>query len=323
MSSYPFTFDSDRPMTVCGVPGRLTHRTTRPTMETGALWTKQKWVSEARSISGDGQPAKIIAEIRFDDDCNNGHNTFAITGSIYRKGQRGDRDWLGGGCCHDDIAKAFPELAHLIRWHLFDSDKGPMHGVANAIYHASDRDHWGRRYGDVSRSIRCVQFGDNPAACPLPRGLEAFLVEIGEYDRDGKEAALIPIAVAHKGKPGETYKFKPKWQYAGQPVKKWHECPFDSEEDAARFAAGWLDHAPKLIDVAVEFSEGKPRDFEAARRAAAWPDATDAQLSLPADELRPILEARLPALIAEFRADIEAAGFVWAPSEFKGTPRDE
>ncbi len=52
-------------------------------------------------------------------------------------------------------------------------------------------------------------------------------------------------------------------------------------------------------------------DLDFARNSAVWPEATDEQLSLPKDELTKLLEARLPALIAEFRATIEGIGFLW------------
>jgi hypothetical protein len=42
-----------------------------------------------------------------------------------------------------------------------------------------------------------------------------------------------------------------------------------------------------------------------------WEDATDEQLCLPKEELKALLEARLPALIEEFRKDVEALGFVY------------
>lgn len=61
----------------------------------------------------------------------------------------------------------------------------------------------------------------------------------------------------------------------------------------------------------MRVGEGKARELDAARRAAVWPEATDAQLSLPAPELRALLEARLPDLMRAFRADVEAAGFYW------------
>lgn len=89
----------------------------------------QKWISEARRVKGYGEPAFLRVEIRHDDQCKNGHNSFAITGDI--RGAQG-RD-IAGGCLHDDIARVFPELAHLIKWHLSSTD-GPMHYVANTLY---------------------------------------------------------------------------------------------------------------------------------------------------------------------------------------------
>jgi uncharacterized protein Usg len=55
--------------------------------------------------------------------------------------------------------------------------------------------------------------------------------------------------------------------------------------------------------------EGKERQLDAARHSAVWPDATDEDLTTPG--LKERLETRLPALLAEFRKDIEALGFVW------------
>ena len=39
----------------------------------------------------DGQQYKITAEVRFDDECKNGHKTFSITGEILRNGRSGTR----------------------------------------------------------------------------------------------------------------------------------------------------------------------------------------------------------------------------------------
>lgn len=131
-----FLFDSDKAMDVMGAPGRLTHRTVRPGCEFTDQWTNQRWISEARPIRGYGKGAEIRAEIRFDDSCGNGHNTFAITAEVRRPKAR---DCDACGCLHDDIAAVFPELAPLIKWHLVSTD-GPMHYPANALYHAGDRD---------------------------------------------------------------------------------------------------------------------------------------------------------------------------------------
>lgn len=42
---------------------------------------------------------------------------------------------LCGGCMHDEIRAHFPELSHLIKWHLVDENGLPMHYIANAKFH--------------------------------------------------------------------------------------------------------------------------------------------------------------------------------------------
>ena len=56
---------------------------------------------------------------------------------------------------------------------------------------------------------------------------------------------------------------------------------------------------------------GKARDLEAARRLAHWPEAKDRTLTQDPKRLRRRLEQRLPAVMAEFRKDIEAVGLKW------------
>lgn len=60
-----------------------------------------------------------------------------------------------------------------------------------------------------------------------------------------------------------------------------------------------------------EVGEGKARELNAARSAAVWPEATDAELSAPAEELTAKLLARLPALMEALKRDVEALGFVY------------
>lgn len=99
-----------------------------------------------KDVTIDGQPAVIVATVRHDDDCGNGHNSFAVTADVYEPHyQRGEPSlkhasgktvWLNAcGCQHELVAEHFPELAHLIRWHLCSTD-GPMHYVENALYWA-------------------------------------------------------------------------------------------------------------------------------------------------------------------------------------------
>ena len=88
----------------------------------------------------EGNLCVLIATLRYDDECKNGHNTFAITGEAKTKHSSGKTLWLGScGCIHDDIAKHIPELAPYIKWHLVSSD-GPMHYIANSMYYAKAKD---------------------------------------------------------------------------------------------------------------------------------------------------------------------------------------
>ena len=81
----------------------------------------------------DGQQYKITAEVRFDDECKNGHKTFAITGEILRKAKYGRWGFDSCGQIQDDIAKHFPDLVPYFKWHLCSTD-GPMHYLANTLY---------------------------------------------------------------------------------------------------------------------------------------------------------------------------------------------
>lgn len=74
---------------------------------------------------------KLEAIVRYDDQCNNGHNTFSITGNVYSSNGRD----IGGGCIHDEIAKSFPQLKKYIKFHLMSSN-GPLHYIANSLYWA-------------------------------------------------------------------------------------------------------------------------------------------------------------------------------------------
>lgn len=85
--------------------------------------------SQKKSLRKELPKGFIRVDMRYDDECGNGHNTFSITGSINEG--RG----TACGCIHDDIEKHFPELSHLIKWHLCSSD-GPLHYIANTLYHA-------------------------------------------------------------------------------------------------------------------------------------------------------------------------------------------
>lgn len=255
-----------------------------------------------------GTPATITAEVRYDDDCGNGHNTFSITGVIRATDHRinpRDNGELAGGCLHDEIARRFPELAPLIKWHLCSSD-GPMHYVANTVYHASDRDYNGRHKGEPSNFKHAVQFGNNPIQHELRASFAKFLQAYragvsGDFDFE-------VIRYDHENRPGDSYKFAPKYTFGGY-GEKWHECPFDTEAEALNFLQALQHNSPKFLSIPTAWSEGKERDLDGARHVAIWPEATNEDLTAPG--LKERLEARLPKLLTEFRAAVESLGFTW------------
>lgn len=227
-------------------------------MKESILTKKQVKIYGPKIIQYGGESATITATVRYDDECSNGHNSFAITGQISSTNKRKYTDgFIAGGCIHEDVAKHFPELAPFIKWHLCDSD-GPMHYIANTSYHAGDRDHRGL-LKDEKRQLRNGRT-KQPVWQRVVRNAAGKEVNIGHHEwRDAEE------------KPVETLSVE--WE----PVHT--------------------------------VGEGKPRDLDAARRSAVWPDATDEELTAPG--LRERLEARLPALLAAFRADVESLGLVW------------
>jgi hypothetical protein len=244
---------TERAHEINGVPGRYFGATVRPD-EKPDCFCHQRWASNSRPISGYGPGGQMSVEIRYDDNCRNGHNSFAITAEVVTAESKRRHDIAAGGCLHDDIAKVFPELAPLIRWHLMGAD-GPMHYEANTLYLANDRDYNGLRAGE-RRQIR-----------------------------NGKTNQLC--WKLDKASDWPTY--------------------VDSDTQPA---------APAMRYVPWErIGEGKARELDRARSAAVWPDATDEQLCADPEELRAVLRARLPGLVAEFRADVERIGFLWTPAD--------
>jgi hypothetical protein len=228
-------------------------------LPTSILTKSQKKTYGPRAISGYGPGAMITAKVRHDDECGNGHNTFSITAEVVTPASRRRRDIEAGGCLHEEIARVFPELAPFIKWHLVSTD-GPMHYVANTVYHASDRDHRG------------LLKGEKRQLCNGRTGHPVWKLVV--RDSDGK-----PLSVSSSN-----------W--------------VDSEEIPAEVPTC------KWEPVWIE-GEGKERQLDYARSVAVWPEATDEQLMAPKEELQAALMARLPALMAEFKAAVESLGFTY------------
>lgn len=254
-----------------------------------------------RHYEKSGVKYRLTVNLRFDDQCNNGHEDFSITGDQYRF-ERGAYREDSFGCLHNDIAEVFPELVHLIKWHLTNID-GPMYYISNTTFLAGNRDCWGKLKGEPKSYGHGIKFGNSPITHNLSNTLYKFL-----QDNPCAEFVEVP----HKNEK-TGYQFGPKYAPLGY-TDVWHKCPWDTQQEAEEFIQAYaLGH--EFVTFPTSFGEGKDRKLDAARSAAVWPEATDEQLSLPEEELEKLLLARLPALIEAFKADMLAIGFVWPSAE--------
>lgn len=177
-----------------------------------------------------GRSHRLVARVRWDDDCGNGHNTFSVTGDLYVDGR-----WESGGCLHDLIAERVPEVAHAIPFHLC-SPKGPMHYEANVIYHAGDRDHHGLRKGERK---------------PLLRG---GVEPVYEWrTKDGKLPHQAVPGMSHVEPDAEPITFYPT-------QKMWVGVGKERELDRARRCAVW----PEATDAELM---AEPEELREALRA--------------------------------------------------------
>lgn len=84
----------------------------------------------------DAEGNNMEIDIRLNDECKNGREDFAITGTIYQKDKpKTDRWHIAGGCIHDDILKVRPDLKIFIDLHLADWQGVPMYAVENGFFH--------------------------------------------------------------------------------------------------------------------------------------------------------------------------------------------
>ena len=151
-----------------------------------SVLTKDQKKFFRRKFTEDGENYICRVQVRYDDECGNGRNTFAITADIYD----GKGKLVAGGCQHEYVEKVFPELKKYIKWHLCGSNE-PLYYIANTL---------------------------------------------------------------------------------------------------------WL---------------AQKKQFNLARGSAAWPEATDEDLSQDPDTLKRVLLERLPALMEDFKRDVEELGFVF------------
>lgn len=78
---------------------------------------------------------RMTVTVSLDDDCHNNMCDWSVTADIRQENQQGTYVEYMGGCCHDEVAKYFPELAKFISLHLCNHYGAPMYPVENGIYH--------------------------------------------------------------------------------------------------------------------------------------------------------------------------------------------
>lgn len=206
------------------------------------LTKRQVKIFGPKPIAGWGRNAFITAKVRYDDECGNGHNTFAITGEIYRTDKRlRDNGPQACGCLHEEIAKHFPELAPLIKWHLCNSD-GPWGYLENTVYLAGDRDCWGLRKGEFK------QFKDKETGLPLWE-LDATYDDFGAFGkRRNPASAEKPAPVSFDWKPyGRTGEGKERELDKARNAAIWPEAT-DEELTAPDLKERLLERLPALME---------------------------------------------------------------------------
>lgn len=297
---------------VRGIPARYTGATVGGKGYRPGTFTHQTILLSRRDPADSNLTVRV--KMRFDDECRNGRNDFSITGEVIDKRERRDGGIVMCGCIHEEIARVFPELADLIQWHLTGAE-GPMHYIANTVYHASDRDHSGRAKGEPWAWDEAIQFGANPIKHKVKEKFWKFLKEAAAHPgRDRFDFEVVEVSERKKDSIGGKIEYYRKYTFGGFGVA-WYECPFDTEAQAFDFLEALKNHDPQFVRIPTQFSEGKERNLDAARRAAVWPDATDEDLMGDKAELTAKLQARLPDLLARFRATMEEVGFLWEPPQ--------
>lgn len=83
---------------------------------------------------------RITVTVSLNDDCHNNMCDWSVTADIRQKNQYGQYKEYMGGCCHNEVAKHFPELAKFIPLHCSNHYGAPMYPVDNGMYHVKNSD---------------------------------------------------------------------------------------------------------------------------------------------------------------------------------------
>lgn len=255
-----------------------------------------------KNINYEGELCEMSVTIRYDDKCGNGHNTFSITGTIKELNSIRRNSTICCGCIHEEIKKYFPEFAHLIKWHLCNSDM-PLYYIDDTLYYASNSKSSKYKVGEPNRWGKVLKFNRSFITYKFSKDFLSFL-----ENNNNNNLPFEVVEIQHE--PTTGYQYSPKYTFKGFECK-WYQCPFDTKEKATEFSKELSSKKWEIKTVVTGYQEGKQRDFEAARKSAIWEDATEEQLSLPSEELKKLLLKRLPKLMKAFKKDIEALGFIY------------
>lgn len=148
--------------------------------------------------------SRIIARIELRGEDSRLADGFSVTGEVYYPHgnwsgavrHRNGREWDCGGCVHEELLKAFPQLAKLIDLHLSDTAGVPMHAEANSRYFyegaraaEGDPHHetyvWKEEYGEAERAGKTPAEYGRATACKIlrvdsiPESFDALSMRIG------------------------------------------------------------------------------------------------------------------------------------------------
>lgn len=118
-----------------------------------------------RSYSKNGVTYRVNVSAKLADECKNGHSDFSVTADVYSIKSPGRPRLECCGCCHEEVAKAFPELKPVIALHLCNHLGQPMHPVENSMYFLKESAQKGADYMRITveeaESLRTIALLDD------------------------------------------------------------------------------------------------------------------------------------------------------------------
>lgn len=116
---------------------------------------------------------------------------FTVTGEVWKAnkdGKASGNDCIMGGCIHDEILKAFPDMSDIVALHLSDTDGVPTYAVENGWYHNG-----GTKWQEYKKDILASHLRITPEQADIIhnncKDKEAFAAVIDSMREGWKEEA--------------------------------------------------------------------------------------------------------------------------------------